>query len=128
MYNKSSLRDHTGGNVFLTFDDRELYIAYVRGRGLRAPTLRLRGELISLGLSKVFLFRDVAQSGSVHHPNKVNFLGDPEFAWGRKAPFDRSVAQLVARTAGGREVAGSSPVTPTIAISLYLCYKLLIII
>ena len=25
----------------------------------------------------------------------------------------RSVAQLVARTAGGREVAGSSPVTPT---------------
>lgn len=26
----------------------------------------------------------------------------------------RSVAQLVARTAGGREVAGSSPVTPTI--------------
>jgi hypothetical protein len=26
----------------------------------------------------------------------------------------RGVAQLVARTAGGREVAGSSPVTPTI--------------
>jgi hypothetical protein len=25
----------------------------------------------------------------------------------------RGVAQLVARTAGGREVAGSSPVTPT---------------
>jgi hypothetical protein len=27
--------------------------------------------------------------------------------------MDRGVAQLVARTAGGREVAGSSPVTPT---------------
>ncbi len=27
--------------------------------------------------------------------------------------IDRGVAQLVARTAGGREVAGSSPVTPT---------------
>lgn len=26
---------------------------------------------------------------------------------------ERGVAQLVARTAGGREVAGSSPVTPT---------------
>jgi hypothetical protein len=29
-------------------------------------------------------------------------------------PAYRGVAQLVARTAGGREVAGSSPVTPTI--------------
>ena len=27
--------------------------------------------------------------------------------------YRRGVAQLVARTAGGREVAGSSPVTPT---------------
>ena len=35
----------------------------------------------------------------------------------------RGVAQLVARTAGGREVAGSSPVTPTnyyVSISGYL--------
>ncbi len=31
---------------------------------------------------------------------------------------DRGVAQLVARTAGGREVAGSSPVTPTMTDSL----------
>ena len=31
--------------------------------------------------------------------------------WG---PLYRGVAQLVARTAGGREVAGSSPVIPTI--------------
>ena len=30
----------------------------------------------------------------------------------------RGVAQLVARTAGGREVAGSSPVTPTIDIGV----------
>jgi hypothetical protein len=28
--------------------------------------------------------------------------------------FKRGVAQLVARAAGGREVAGSSPVTPTV--------------
>ncbi len=53
----------------------------VRGRQLRAPTLRVRGELISLGVSEVFHFQ--------------------------------GVAQLVARTAGGREVAGSSPVTLT---------------
>jgi hypothetical protein len=32
----------------------------------------------------------------------------------------RGVAQLVARTAGGREVAGSSPVTPTRNYSLFL--------
>ena len=30
----------------------------------------------------------------------------------------RGVAQLVARTAGGREAAGSSPVTPTIELIL----------
>ena len=37
-----------------------------------------------------------------------------------KAPafmISRDVAQLVARTAGGREVAGSSPVIPTIFIA-----------
>ncbi len=34
------------------------------------------------------------------------------------------MAQLVARTAGGREVAGSSPVTPTIDILYPLCYTL----
>jgi hypothetical protein len=33
--------------------------------------------------------------------------------WGILAQVNRGVAQLVARTAGGREVAGSSPVTPT---------------
>src|SRR5438105_13844368 len=32
----------------------------------------------------------------------------------------RGVAQLVARTAGGREVAGSSPVTPTIIEDAYM--------
>ena len=31
--------------------------------------------------------------------------------------MERGVAQLVARTAGGREVAGSSPVTPTTDLS-----------
>lgn len=35
----------------------------------------------------------------------------------------RGVAQLVARTAGGREVAGSSPVTPTIDLHLGLYIK-----
>jgi hypothetical protein len=30
--------------------------------------------------------------------------------------YSRGVAQLVARTAGGREVAGSSPVTPTTSV------------
>ena len=30
-----------------------------------------------------------------------------------KAPKDRDLAQLVAHTSGGREVAGSSPVIPT---------------
>ena len=39
----------------------------------------------------------------------------------------RGVAQLVARTAGGREVAGSSPVTPTklwVVISLTILERL----
>jgi periplasmic divalent cation tolerance protein len=36
----------------------------------------------------------------------------------------RGVAQLVARTAGGREVAGSSPVTPTILLR-YVSMKLI---
>ena|GEM_PF-3335909 len=31
----------------------------------------------------------------------------------RRLCYIRGIAQLVARTAGGREVAGSSPVTPT---------------
>ena len=36
--------------------------------------------------------------------------------------FSRGVAQLVAHTAGGREVAGSSPVSPTINKYLKYCY------
>ncbi len=35
----------------------------------------------------------------------------------------RDVAQLVARTAGGGEVAGSSPVIPTIDKIICLCYN-----
>lgn len=38
--------------------------------------------------------------------------------------FRRGVAQLVAHTAGGREVAGSSPVSPTINNYLKYCYYL----
>jgi hypothetical protein len=36
----------------------------------------------------------------------------------------RGVAQLVARTAGGREVAGSSPVTPTKEKRQVMCLSL----
>jgi hypothetical protein len=57
-----------------------------RGRELRAPTLHYAGIIKRRGW----------------------YLGlhDTHF---------RGVAQLVARTAGGREVAGSSPVTPTMS-------------
>ena len=37
----------------------------------------------------------------------------------------RGVAQLVARTAGGREVAGSSPVTPTTFENLYWLFVII---
>ncbi|MDB5164364.1 MAG: hypothetical protein JWS12_982 [Candidatus Saccharibacteria bacterium] len=42
--------------------------------------------------------------------------------------YPRGVAQLVARTAGGREVAGSSPVTPTIDFltNLRHCYSIFV--
>ncbi len=54
-----------------------------RGGQMRAPTWFIPGKLLPLALL------------SGHHASY------------------RGVAQLVARTAGGREVAGSSPVTPT---------------
>lgn len=66
----------------------------VRGRCLRAPTLRVRE--------------------GTHLPRSLGGFYLPQ-----------GVAQLVARTAGGREVAGSSPVTLTkIDFSSYLCYNL----
>lgn len=54
-----------------------------RGSRLRAPTLHIAGNIKRL----------------------MTVL------WG--IMFYRGMAQLVARTAGGREAAGSSPVTPT---------------
>jgi hypothetical protein len=58
-------------------------MVYFRGSVLRAPTLHTRG--ISKRLGRVLGFRVIS----------------------------RDVAQLVARTAGGREVASSSLVIPT---------------
>jgi hypothetical protein len=58
---------------------------YFRGNALRAPTLQQSGEYQALWSALGLLVYD-------------------EF---------RDVAQLVARTAGGGEAAGSSPVIPT---------------
>ena len=70
--------------IFRYHIDREANIVYLRGDVLRPPTLHTRGNIIV---------------------PRATLLG---------LSYLQGVAQLVARTAGGREVASSSLVTLTI--------------
>ena len=74
----------------------------LRGATLRSSTLHLRGE---------------------HHLVKVTRPGYYETKAMGLYFFYQGVAQMVARTAGGREVASSSLVTLTMKLSTVLCQK-----
>ena len=85
-YNKSVPRLTKGAYDFPEWSyDREFNILYLRGVIVQTPTLQIREEISS-------------------HLRPYSGL----------SILCRGVAQPVARTAGGREVAGSNPVAPTI--------------
>lgn len=112
---------------FLTSFDREFNILHLRGGALRTPTLPIRGDISSADPGH-FVFSGCGAVGSedcqwqfARELSDGNWLANREIPGSPKvtAPLDgihveyRDVAQLVARTAGGGEAAGSSPVIPT---------------